>query len=1244
MRTDSQSPSSSHPSRTNSIPSSPSFPANSPPLQSSFSLSTAPSPGALEFGFVPAEIVQRLRNSADWKQRSSAIETLQTIVGNLDDSSALLPKLTDLLHFLSILLEDPNFKISLTSLYIIGDLVTKVGLSIKPYLSILLPMLILKFADNKFVIRQANFKVIAHLMLIMTPRPILAVCLHYLSHEVQKIREEIVDVVITALLMFPRFEFDFPFIMTELLTALRDAKAKVKYVAVEAYAIIAQRITAAKVLEILRGYGIDDDTLELLQMRFTNLMMPVLNSDGLVDHIISARSTAPSPRASASGVTSFSSISSASTVTSSSMTPSPIPGFYPPMQSVHNSPTLTELSKTSRQAPVKSAPTVLTRQIPEYQFVHPGYNLYSPERIPYPKRYLSAGQGKPKTKLPWESDKRFRGEESKVPTENHLRSHSVPYDSFINKEGIKFESTAVANRFASPQYHIIHLPGALEAQTQTYRPVNIPFQSSTYDQLAEAPLKLNSDIGAVEPIVKSNPSESKRRFRKINPPADSLNLVAPENQRSPLLSNIKETNRKNNFANSSTDATPRNFSSDVMTNGKISWRSNGAPTNLITGYEPGAPTSALLPTHSLNSELRISTSPAVNLSKSRTVEINPSSDSNQKKNIVSPSPSSAAPISIANSPKFTSPPSSPTSVPLKQRARSKSLSPAKASRSPSITDSANDFKSALATIKETTDWTAKCAAIETIHMILTSTPSTVLSRLHELTLMLIAESQNLRSAVSKVALSCVSDMLKHHGRSMDAPDLDITITMLLKKLGDNNNFISETVDSALQQVVSNIPYNRCIPSILNSADSKNSNIRAKIAELLVKIITSLSPSTLSKYAANHHDMGKIIPVLYTFLRDGNVITKNHSKRILFVLGTVPEWDKIMEKVVSGANAAAEIRAAIISFRTKQKIQTNRNGKTEETSGIGPDHYGGNHETVLVDAPPATSESIDPLPSVTFVGVECVPKAKELKRRHTFKQGRTLTAVNKEQLCGVEYLDEILRELGANEWKKRSASLTKLQELVLTRPENLKSSAVTVRICDVLLERLHDGNSKVNLLALQVLCDMIKVLKNYFDPVISLLIPKLSNNLSTTNTPVRTAAIDVVDLLIAHVDLVLLIQSMGSVLQYGNNVRVKPLVIEKLIQIFETTIPFDSEPSLRYPPRLSSILKHILPFSVKFLSESSPISMNTDLKTLNTRLIRTMYNVYGNTLFDVISTTGIGVHGLTGITDVVEKIRSVCGVV
>ena len=109
-----------------------------------------PPPGALEFGWVPAEVVHALvEEVGNFRARAAAIELLHAAVLEAGrEPAALLPTLSSFLAFLLRLVGDANFKIAISAMIILEDLVGAMGADAAPYLGTLAIPLIERLGDN----------------------------------------------------------------------------------------------------------------------------------------------------------------------------------------------------------------------------------------------------------------------------------------------------------------------------------------------------------------------------------------------------------------------------------------------------------------------------------------------------------------------------------------------------------------------------------------------------------------------------------------------------------------------------------------------------------------------------------------------------------------------------------------------------------------------------------------------------------------------------------------------------------------------------------------------------------------------------------------------------------------------------------------------------------------------------------------------------------------------------------------
>ena len=230
---------------------------------------------------VPARLLAELQDANNWRVRALAVEELQTIVKNVRDAQEMRPNLPQLMEFLMALLHDPNFKIEITALQTMGDLVSLVGPDMRSYYRTLMPQLQQKMGDNKTLVRQANAKVVVKMMHALGPDEILRTLLSDLSHDSWRVREEILTLTMLALLSFAQQRLDLDVVLDAVTPLLDDEKTKVKLTAIETMALL------HSVMGVERFHAqlgpLDGQVRRLLQVRLTQPQLPTLNADGLLE-------------------------------------------------------------------------------------------------------------------------------------------------------------------------------------------------------------------------------------------------------------------------------------------------------------------------------------------------------------------------------------------------------------------------------------------------------------------------------------------------------------------------------------------------------------------------------------------------------------------------------------------------------------------------------------------------------------------------------------------------------------------------------------------------------------------------------------------------------------------------------------------------------------------------------------------------------------------------------------------------
>ena len=259
----------------------------------------APADGAsLEFGIVGARLMGQLHEVGNWQVRAQAIAELQKLIGRLsaEQHAAVVPHVDRLATFLMGLLDDSNFKISLTSLQIISDMLEPHRFQAQMRSSSggageeLLRRLMEKFADNKIVIRQQNLKVMRKLLVTLTPERGTRLLLPYAHHANSHIREQAVHVLIQTLLGAPAIASGADrdlcrALLTTLTAALDDAKPKVKLSALELAAVLHDAMGSAGFSALRREVPMSEAHALAVdeRLRQGKGTLPTMSNDGLVE-------------------------------------------------------------------------------------------------------------------------------------------------------------------------------------------------------------------------------------------------------------------------------------------------------------------------------------------------------------------------------------------------------------------------------------------------------------------------------------------------------------------------------------------------------------------------------------------------------------------------------------------------------------------------------------------------------------------------------------------------------------------------------------------------------------------------------------------------------------------------------------------------------------------------------------------------------------------------------------------------
>ena len=126
-------------------------------------------------------------------------------------------------------------------------------------------------------------------------------------------------------------------------------------------------------------------------------------------------------------------------------------------------------------------------------------------------------------------------------------------------------------------------------------------------------------------------------------------------------------------------------------------------------------------------------------------------------------------------------------------------------------------------------------------------------------------------------------------------------------------------------------------------------------------------------------------------------------------------------------------------------------------------------------------------------------------------------------------------------------------------------------------------------------------KNGMESVLGVLVPALIANLAASKQEVRTATQELFDTLLAcSPDSAVLIPHLSCGVSNHANPKVKVILLQLLADLVGSV----------YPTKPSLVVKHVLPLAFKLLDEKKG-----ELRTVNTRLMQSLFKAMGNALWE-----------------------------
>ncbi|XP_027789331.2 TOG array regulator of axonemal microtubules protein 2 isoform X2 [Marmota flaviventris] len=432
------------------------------------------------------------------------------------------------------------------------------------------------------------------------------------------------------------------------------------------------------------------------------------------------------------------------------------------------------------------------------------------------------------------------------------------------------------------------------------------------------------------------------------------------------------------------------------------------------------------------------------------------------------------------------------------------------------------------------DWQMKEKGLVSVQRLAACHSEVLAGRLHDVSLAVTGEVSNLRSKVSRLAISTLGDLFRALKKNMDQETEEIT-RCLLQKMGNTSEFIQRAANQALGAMVENVTPARALVALTSAGIyHRNPLVRKCTAEHLSVVLEQIGAEKLLSGPRDSTDM--LVHNLVRLAQDSNQDTRFYGRKMVNILMANAKFDAFLKQSLP-SHDLRKVMAAI-----KQR-------GTED-----------NHEL-----PSAKGRKV----LRSLVAYENgLPTEDGLGSNGPRRVGLRSSAWGGAE--AEEQLRELVRLLEAKEYQSRMDGVGRLLEHCKTKPELIIANLV--QVFDAFTPRLQDSNKKVNQWALESLAKMIPLLKHSVHPMLLSLITATADNLNSKNSGICTAAAAVLDAMMESLDHLCLLPAFAGRVRFMSGRSV--LDITERLSVLVASV---------YPQKPQAVERHVLPVLWYFLN-------------------------------------------------------------
>ncbi|XP_032247569.1 TOG array regulator of axonemal microtubules protein 2 [Phoca vitulina] len=472
---------------------------------------------------------------------------------------------------------------------------------------------------------------------------------------------------------------------------------------------------------------------------------------------------------------------------------------------------------------------------------------------------------------------------------------------------------------------------------------------------------------------------------------------------------------------------------------------------------------------------------------------------------------------------------------------------------------------------ESSNWQMKEKGLLSVQRLAVCHSDVLAGRLHDVSLAVTGEVTNLRSKVSRLAISTLGALFWALKKNMDQEAEGITRS-LLQKMGNTSEFIQRAAHRSLGAMVENVTPARSLVALTSAGIyHRNPSVRKCTAEHLSAVLEQIGAEKLLSGTRDSTEM--LVHNLVRLAQDSNQDTRFYGRKMVNILMSNTKFDAFLKQSLP-SHDLRKVMAAI-----KQR-------GIEESDGL-PSAKGHKVSRSLV------------------LGENGLPSEDGLSSNGPWLAG--LRSSVRGGLGVAEHLRELTRLLEAKDYQSRMEGVGRLLEHCKAKPELITTNLV--QVFDAFTPRLQDSNKKVNQWALESLAKMIPLLKESLHPMLLSIIIAVADNLNSKNSGIYTAAVTALDAMIENLDNLCLLQAFAGRVRFLRG-RAVLEVTERLSALVASV----------YPQKPQAVERHVLPVLWCFLGNMTGNSVlpghGGNVRTVARRLSRSLQEHMGSRLQDL----------------------------